>query len=227
MCNIYLVSTHPDPNISSKYQCFINAINTEIDKALAYVKKYPKYKDEVNNVITNMITSIDDVDVQNCNEDFKNRINELFIFNKLTTCIDYTLIDMERSLSNGKRADYLFKHNTTNEDFYIDVVTLQNIDPTKHETSETFNYFIKSRIQRKYDDKFCGVTEKGVFRILPVIEYKEGMEKFNIETPKEISLPIITICNNIVDGNDCVSIMEINTFLSQMCKQPQVGRNIL
>ncbi|MDE6507807.1 MAG: hypothetical protein K2L04_05005 [Alistipes sp.] len=217
-----IVSAHPDFDISSKYQYFIKAINTEIDKALAFATTHPKYKYKVKNIITNMITSIDDNYIQNLNEDFKNWINELFVFNFLLTCPNYTIVDMERRLSNGKSADYLFRHNTTNEDFYIDIVTLQKIDPAKHETSETFNDFIKNRIQRKYDDKFGGVTENGVFRILPIIEYKKGMEKFDVETPKEISLPIITICNNFVDGNDCVTIMEINRFLSQIYKQHQV-----
>lgn len=214
-----MLCEHPDTQISLYPRYFINVINKEIDKALAYAEKYPKYKDEVTNIITNMITSIDDVDVQNYNEDFKNRINELFIFNKLTTYHDYTLIDMEHLLSNGKRADYLFRHNTTREAFYIDVVTLQKIDPTKHETSETFNDFIKSRIQRKYDDKFGRITENGVFRILPIIEYKEGMEKFNIEIDASISLPMMTIGNNTIDGNIETIIMEINSFLRQKRSQ--------
>ncbi len=112
-----ILGEHPDPNISSFHRYFTNIINKEIDKALTFATTYPEYEYKVKNIITNMITSIDDIHIQNLNEDFKNWINELFVLNFLLTCPNYTIVDMERRLSNGKSADYLFRHNTTNEDF--------------------------------------------------------------------------------------------------------------
>ena len=163
-----------------------------------------------------MLTSIDDVNVNSPNEDFKNWINELYIFNYLITCPNYTLIKMEKTLSNGKSVDYLFEHKETKDKIYIDVVTLQKINLSLQESSESLSEFINSRIRKKYDYKFSDATESGVFLILPIIEYQCGLENFEIEIDSSISLPMLTLCKNTFSSDSEILLLEINTYLSRL-----------
>lgn len=215
----FIIGTkHSDYVFADQCQSMISAINNEINKASVFVKTNPSYKGTIDNIIVNMLSSMD-TDINSNNSDFKNWVNELFVFNKLTYCTDYTLLEMERRLSNNKSVDYVFVHNETKEEILIDVVTLQNIDPTKHDTEDTFNDYVNQRIKEKYNTKFSALTESGVFRVLPVIEYQSGMEKFTIKINLDTSLPALTICRNKVNDIEEIGLMEINSFLTQVRKQ--------
>lgn len=220
----YIIGTkHPDVIFAEKCNSMVKTINGEINKALGFVKSNPKHKDIINNIIVNILTSMD-VNIQSNNSDFKNWVNELFVFNKLTTNPAYTLIELERKLStydnsNKKRVDYVFKHNETHKELLVDVVTFQRIDPSKHKTAKSFNTFINQRIQTKYDSKLGTSTNISRFRVLPIIEYQDGMEKFTIKVDMNISLPALTICRNEVENREEIVLLEINSFLKQIRKQ--------
>lgn len=214
-----ITSSHPIPEIASQYQFVIDSINVAIETAVENIKIYPQFKSVVENIISNMLTSIDDVNVDSPNEDFKNWINELYIFNYLITLPNYTLIKMEETLSNGNSVDYLFEHKETKDKIYIDVVTLQKIDPSLQESSESLSEFINSRIRKKYDNKFHDATESGVFLILPIIEYQDGLENFEIEIDSSISLPMLTLCKNTFSSDSEIILLEINTYLSKLREQ--------
>lgn len=215
----FIIGTkHHDYRFAKLCESMIKAINNEIGKSLTFVKSNSVHKWAIDDIISNMLLSMD-IDFKSNNSDFKNWVNELFVFNKLTCYTDYTLVKMEQTLSNNKRVDYVFKNKETEEELLIDVVTLQNIDPTKHDTADTFNSFINQRIQKKYDSKLAESTEVRMFRVLPVIEYQGGMERFKIEIDTNISLPALTISRNEVEGMEEIIVLEMNVFLEQISKQ--------
>lgn len=215
----FIIGTkHHDHRFAERCKSMIKAINKEIRKSLTFIKSNPAHEGVINSIITNMLSSMD-VDIQSNNSDFKNWVNELFVFNKLTRCTAYTLVEMERTLSNKKSVDYVFINNETGEELLIDVVTFQNIDPNKHDTVDTFNDFINQRIQKKYDSKLATPAEVSTFRVLPIIEYQDGMEKFTIEVDTNISFPALTICRNKVEDMEEIILLEMNIYLEQIRKQ--------
>ena len=211
----YIICSHcQNPNTVDSIKSLIRALNTEVDKALHYAERHKQFKSRINSIIKQMICSMD-VDVQSTNEDFKNWINELLVFNKITSNPDYEIIDMEYSLPNGKSLDYKLRSKPTNDYLYIEVCTIQNMNPADHEKDETINDYLNNRIKKKYESKISNldsIHSEGIvhFYILPIVEYKKGMEKFTFKVDKNIAFTPLTICKN--GENECL-LMPLNDFL--------------
>lgn len=170
-----------------------------------------------------MIVSFDS-DPNSKNSDFKNGISELTIFANLCESCCLEVLDIEKPLGNGKHVDFSVKLSTTQVALDFDIITYQNIDPHQHETSDTMNTFLDKRISEKYSDKMKNLPDGSYpeFRVLPIVEYREGMEIFCYEVDSSKSLPIMAYFANTIDGKTEYCLMDLN----DVCAELRTRRNI-
>lgn len=187
-----------------------------VKKVCLYVESHPQFKSAFQNILRNMIMSFDQ-EVCSNNNDFKNWISELSIFSYLCHP-SLEIVAIEKSLGNGKSADFSCKNLESQTLYTFDVVTYQNIDPSLHQESESINEFLNKRISEKYSSKLVGLPQDvhPEFRILPVVEFQPGMELFtyNVDTSK--SLPIMTYFSNTIDGQIEYGFMELNELCGRL-----------
>jgi hypothetical protein len=200
----------------------VNAIDSEISKALEYCKAHQQFKGKIKDLVNKMLVDMDE-DVFGTNSAFKNWINELFVFNALTGYNNYELIDIERPF-NAQRTDERVKtcdfvcKDKENEEIWFEVVTFQGINPAKQENSVTMCDFIKQKIACKYKEKTQGLSQKGIpnLKIIPIIEYVDGLEKFDIMLNMDISIEPLSVMKNNIDGKVYVEIRPLDDYLSQI-----------
>lgn len=197
----------------------IIAINAEITKALAYCDKHPSLLNKVKDIIRKSIMEID-VGITTPNSAFKNWINELFVFNLLAGWDGYEIVDLERSLGSRNTCDFVCR-NSENEEIWFEVITLQRLIPSKQDNSTTMNEFINGRIKRKYQEKIEGIRPEDLpnIRILPVVEYVAGLERFDISLKSDIATEPFAIMKNSLDGVMCVELLPLNIYLSKIRAQ--------
>ena len=202
----------------------INHVKKCVEIVGAYIASNQRFAPAYYNIIKNMIMSFD-MDVSSKNNDFKNWISELSIFSKLFQ-ESIEIIDIEKPLGNGRSADFSCRILGSNELCTFDVVTYQNIDPSLHETSESMNQFLNKRILEKYSHKTQGIAQEDhpEFRILPILEYKAGMEKFMYSVDSSKSLPIMTYFANIIDGKTEFCLMSLNDLCNELRTCTQIDK---
>ena len=156
--------------------------------------------------------------------DFKNGISELTIFANLCESCCLEILHIEKLLDNGKSVDFSVRLSSKTEVLDFDIITYQNIDPHQHETSDTVNTFLDKRISEKYSDKMKNLPNGSYpeFRVLPIVEYREGMEIFCYEVDSSKSLPIMAYFANTIDGKTEYCLMDLN----DVCAELRTRRNI-
>lgn len=200
-------------------QQLIECINQEIDKALKYCITANVSSQKINNILREAIMSFD-IDSNSSNSDFENRLNEIFAFNKLCSCNQYKLIAIEEKITNlATTADFTFRDTETQEIIFIDVVTFQNISPDFHKDNDTFNNYVSSRIERKYMAKVKHGSSDIPLYILPIVQYKSGMEKFTFSNKYKHSLQVQMAMRYINDEQTIIGISDANYILSEISKQ--------
>ena len=189
----------------------------------SYVGIHTQFKSAYYDILKRMIVSFDS-DPNSKNSDFKNGISELTIFANLCESCCLEVLDIEKPLGNGKYVDFSVKLSTTQVALDFDIITYQNIDPHQHETSDTMNTFLDKRISEKYSDKMKNLPDGSYpeFRVLPIVEYREGMEIFCYEVDSSKSLPIMAYFANTIDGKTEYCLMDLN----EVCAELRTRRNI-
>lgn len=197
----------------------IKGVNTEINKALAYCDKHPSLLKKVKDTIRKSITEMD-IDIAKRNSAFKNWINELYVFNLLAGMDDYEIVDLEHPLGNGKTCDFVCR-NSKGEEILFEVVTIQGIDPSKQDDSITMNEFINERIMNKFKEKTEGILPQNIpnIRILPVVEYVDGLEGFDILLNSDIATDPFAVMKNNTNGVVQTEFRPLNRFLPQIRAQ--------
>lgn len=197
----------------------INAINDEICKALAYCDYHPQFMGKVKDIIRRTIMEMDN-DIRVPNSAYKNWINELFVFNLLAKKKNCELVDIERPMANGNKCDFVCKIDN-NEEIYFEVVTIQRIDPSQQDDSTTMNDFIKERVKVKYQEKTRGLLPEDIpnIRIMPIIEYIDGLERFDISLNSDITTEPFAIMKNNLDGIVYIELQPLHLYLSKIRTQ--------
>ena len=197
----------------------IKGINTEIHKALVYCDKHPSLLKKVKDTIRKSITEMD-IDFATRNSAFKNWINELYVFNLLAGMDDYEIVDLERPFENGKTCDFVCR-NSKGDEIWFEVVTIQGIDPSKQDDNITMNEFVNERIMNKFKEKTEGLLPQNIpnIRILPVVEYVDGLEFFNILLNSDIATEPFAVMKNNINGVVQTEIGPLNRFLQQIRSQ--------
>lgn len=215
--DIIIIASNKDPLAMA----VIYHVKECVKKISLYVESHPQFKSAFQNILRNMIMSFDQ-DVCSTNNDFKNWISELSVFTYLCQS-PHEIIAIEKPLGNGKSADFSCKISGSQEQYTFDVVTYQNIDPSLHQTSESMNEFLNKRISEKYSHKMQNISQDDhpEFRILPILEYKTGMEKFSYSVDSSKSLPAMVYFANTIDGKTEFCLMLLNDLCSELRTRTQ------
>ena len=197
----------------------IKGINTEINKVLAYCDKRPSLLKKVKVTIRKSITEMD-IDIATRNSAFKNWINELYVFNLLAGMDDYEIVDLERPFGNGKTCDFVCR-DSKGDEIWFEVVTIQGIDPSKQDDNITMNEFINERIMNKFKEKTEGILPNSIpnIRILPVVEYVDGLEEFDILLNSDIATEPFAVMKNNINGVVQTEFRPLSRFLPQIRAQ--------
>jgi len=197
----------------------IIGINDEISKALAFCENHPQFTVKVKELIRKTIMEMDN-DIRVPNSAFKNWINELFVFNLLVKNKDCEIVDIERPIGNGNKCDFVCKIGD-NEEVWLEVVAIQRIDPSQQDDSTTMNDYIRERVKVKYQNKTKGLLPEDIpnIRILPVIEYIDGLERFDISLNSDIATEPFAIMKNKLDDIVHIELRPLNFYLSKIRTQ--------
>ena len=197
----------------------INAINDEICKALAFCDYHPQFMVKMKDLIRKTIMEMDN-DIRVPNSAYKNWINELFVFNLLANKKECEIVDIERPMVNGNKCDFVCKIGN-NEEVYFEVVTIQRIDPSQQDDSTTMNDFIKERVKVKYQEKTKGLLSEDIpnIRIMPIIEYIDGLERFDISLNSDIATEPFAIMKNNMDDKVYIELRPLHFYLSKIRTQ--------
>ena len=111
----------------------------------------------------------------------------------------------------------LILRNSSGKTIGVEILTLQNIDPQKQEDDESMSEFLLGRIKKKYDDKIKDLNEINDLDnlyIMPIVEYADGLERFNFPTNMQYATHIM--CSHLNNnGNKWEMIISnINQYLA-------------
>ena len=166
----------------------------------------------VKDIIKQMIITLD-LNILANNPDYRNRLNELLVFNWLCECENLTITDISYPICNGKDCDFRCIHKDGAEHL-IEVVSIQNIDLSKQDNAETFSEFINDKVKKKYADKTKDLRDVPNIKILPILDYVNGLTDFAPTLYKTISLPPFTVVKNTNEGNNEILLTTINNLIS-------------
>lgn len=166
----------------------------------------------VKGIVRQMILTLEFNTLAN-NPDFRNRLNELLVFNWLFECEHITITDIAYPLGNGKDCDFRCFHEDGTE-LLIEVVSIQNIDLSKQDNAETFSEFIKNKVEKKYADKTKKLKVDTNMKILPILDYVNGIKEFAPTLDKTISLPPFTVVKNNINGTSEILLTTIESLIS-------------
>lgn len=166
----------------------------------------------VNDIVRQMILTLD-LNISANNPDYRNRLNEILVFNWLVECENLTIHEIAYPLGNNKDCDFRCFHKDGTE-LLIEVVSIQNIDLAKQDNVETFSEFINNKIQRKYTDKSKGLEVITNLKILPILDYVDNLLKFAPKVDMCISLPPLTVVKNIIEDKGEILLTPIERLKS-------------
>jgi hypothetical protein len=166
----------------------------------------------INDIVRQMILTLD-LDTLANNPDYRNRLNELLVFNWLIKCENITITDIAYPLGNGKDCDFRCYHKNGQE-LLIEVMSIQNIDLTKQDNADTFSEFIKEKIKKKYADKTKNLGEVQTLKILTILDYVDGLTKFAPTLDATVSLPPFTVVKNTIDGKNEILLITLDQLIS-------------
>lgn len=198
---------------NDKYERWIDAFNDLVDRVLKDSDE--TLHNKIEDIIRNLFTTGDN-DMFGGNSDFKNRLNELLAIDYFNQCDKVKIIEIEKKLANNKSIDLILR-NSSGKTIGVEILTLQKIDPQKQEDDESMSEFLLGRIKKKYDDKIKDLNEINDLDnlyILPIVEYADGLERFNFPTNMQYATPIMCPHLNYYGSKMEIRISDINQYLA-------------
>lgn len=166
----------------------------------------------VKDIIKQMIITLD-LDIAANNPDYRNRLNELLVFNWLCECRNLKITDIAYPLGNGKDCDFRCIHKDGTE-LLIEVVSIQNIDLSKQDNANTFSEFINKKVDMKFTDKTRDLRDIPNLKILPILDYVNEIVEFAPTLDTAISFPAFTVVMNTLYGNNEILLTTIDSLTS-------------
>lgn len=211
------ISTFNSTDIAKEFYSEVTGIAHAIIKALEFSKADETLLKKIKDIVKNMIITID-TDSSSKNNDYRNRLNEILVFNWLSECKNITVSFIEKDLGNGKSCDFECHHSDGSE-LLFEVLSINNLQVEKQDNSQTFSDFINQRIKEKFDDKTKNLTTLPKFKIIPVLEYTEGLETFKIAVNKDLAIPPLTVVKNTIDGIANILLANLDEISSHITNQ--------
>ena len=166
----------------------------------------------VKDIIKQMIITLD-LDILANNPDYRNRLNELLVFNWLCEYENLTITDIAYPLGNGRDCDFRCFHIDGSEHL-IEVVSIQNIDLSKQDNAVTFSEFINDKVKKKYADKTKDLRDVPNIKILPILDCVNGLTDFAPTLDSSISSQPFTVVKNTIEGNHEILLTTIDNLTS-------------
>lgn len=166
----------------------------------------------IKDIVKQMILTLE-LDITANNPDYRNRLNELLVFNWLCECENLKITYIAYPLGNGKDCDFRCIHNDGTE-LLIEVVSIQNIDLSKQDDADTFSEFINKKVQTKFTDKTKNLSDIPNLKILPILDYVNDIDKFAPTLDYLISFPALTVVKNSLDGKNEILLRTIDGLIS-------------
>lgn len=190
------VCSYNSNELSAQFQIECACISNAVNKALALSKGNDLIQNKLKDIIKNMIMTID-VNPMSKNNDYRNRLNELLVFNYLSECENIKVLSIEKKLENGRSCD--FECSDSNGMILLfEVLSINNLCVDKQDNSSTFSDFISNKIQNKYNEKTKGLIDLPIIYIIPILEYTDGLNAFNIQINEPYSSPPFTVVRNTI-----------------------------
>lgn len=208
------VSSLGSNNRKQEFQEEIKMIAETIQLALSNAKSFNRESivKGVKDILKQMIITLD-LDIAANNPDYRNRLNELLVFNWLCECKNLKITDIAYPLGNGKDCDFRCIHKDGTE-LLIEVVSIQNIDLSKQDNAITFSDFINKKVETKFTDKTKDLSDIPNLKILPILDYVNGIVEFAPTLDTAISFPAFTVVMNTLYGNNEILLITIDSLPS-------------
>ena len=166
----------------------------------------------INDIVKQLVITLD-LNITANNPDYRNRLNELLVFNLLCECKNLKITHIAFPLENNKDCDFRCLHKDGTE-LLIEVVSIQNIDLTKQDNAETFSEFINDKVKKKYADKTKDLKDVPNLKILPILDYVNDLTEFAPTLDSTISLLPFTVVKNTIDGKNEILLTTLNNLIS-------------
>jgi hypothetical protein len=201
-------------NFKSEVACIASAI----DKALRLSSTDKTLNNKIKDIVKNMIITYD-ANPSSENNDYRNRLNEILIYNWLSECENIKVSFIEKDLGNGKKCDFVCQHIDDGSILLFDVKSINNLKIEKQDDSKTFSDFINQKVKEKFEEKTQDISTLPNLKIIPILEYTEGLESFRITVDNEIATPPLTVVKNTIDGVDNISLSTLEEISNHICHQ--------
>ena len=198
------------------FKCEVTGIASAIERALTYSKD-EEIKNKIKDIVKSLILTID-VNPSSNNNDYRNRVNEILIYNWLSESGNITVSFIERDLGNGNSCDFECQH-VDGSTLLFEVCSINNLKIEKQDDSKTFSDFINQRVKGKFEKKTRNISTLPNFKIIPILEYTEGLESFRITVDNEIATPPLTVVKNTIDGVDNIYLSPLEEISNHICQQ--------
>lgn len=138
-----------------------------------------RLKDATIGLFERLLLEFDILEQHKPNPTYLNGLSEILTINKLLESGEYTLVEIEEPLGNGKCADFTLVKNGETEKTYVEVVNI-HVDSSRVEEFDNFKLFMDARLRKKYDDKTNGlshlITKK--FLLSPCVWSEDSVTDF-------------------------------------------------
>ena len=179
----------------------VQALNDIIQADDALIKKFQKRLDKkIKAAITDGPGKADSSN----NSSFKNYVNEMAFFNHVANHQEITLLEIETSLPNGKKAD--FQLSCGDKICLVDTMTIHNTTE-----QDDINRFVEGKVNDKFSSKTDGIKDDsilGQFRVLPIIELNDDrLLNYVPKLPKDkCCSPIMSLLQEIEGENQIILV---------------------
>lgn len=193
--------------LAKQFMFEVNGIVSVVNKALEFSKENDMLQSGLKEIIKNLILTIDS-NPKSMNNDYRNRLNEILVFNRLSECENINVSFIEKKLENGKTCDFECEHKDGTT-ILIEVLSINNLNVSKQDNSQTFGDFISKKVENKFLDKTKGLLTLPNIKIIPILEYTESLENFKIKLNYEFSSQPYTVVRNTINGIDEIFLGEL------------------
>lgn len=195
----------------------VDSIASTIKEALSKSHSEEILTKGIKEIVKNMILTID-ANPASKNNDYRNRLNEILVYNWLSESKNITVSFIERDLGNGNSCDFECQH-VDGSTLLFDVYSINNLKIEKQDDSNTFSDFINQKVKEKFEKKTRNISTLPNFKIIPILEYTEGLESFKITVDNEIAIPPLTVVKNTIDGVDNIYLSPLEEISNHICQQ--------
>lgn len=196
------ISSFGNGNQAKYFKELVNGVGEVIKIVLKHAtnNRNQSVLTKIQQTIKDMMVTMDENPLSN-NSDYRNRLNELLVFNWLSECENIEVISIEKELENGKSCDFECLYNSE-ETILLEVVSINNLDVNKQDNSQTFSEFINKKVECKFINKTKGLPQLPKLKIMPILEYTDGLEDFKITVNDKFSLKPYTVVQNKIDESN-------------------------